>query len=61
MLFSKEEPKDLHAIGVISMFMASKMNEVFPLAMRTLHEKVVHKKISVELLSNKEMEMFKIF
>jgi hypothetical protein len=35
------------------MFMASKMNEIFPLRMKTVYEKIVHKKVSIEELRDK--------
>lgn len=35
----------LHIIGVVSMLVATKMDEVFPLKVKTVYEKIVHKKI----------------
>ena len=35
----------LHIIGVVTMLIATKMDEVFPLKIKTVHEKIVHKKI----------------
>jgi cyclin B len=35
----------LHIIGVISMLIATKMDEVYPLKIKTVYEKIVHKKI----------------
>lgn len=41
--------------------MASKLNEVFPLRMKTLYEKVVHKKVSVVELRDREADFLKLF
>lgn len=35
----------LHITGVTAMLIATKMDEVYPLKIRTVHEKIVHKKI----------------
>jgi hypothetical protein len=35
----------LHITGVTAMVMATKMDEVYPLKIRTVYEKIVHKKI----------------
>ena len=35
----------LHIVGVISMLLATKMNEIYPLKIRTVFEKIVHRKI----------------
>lgn len=35
----------LHIVGVISMLIATKMDEVYPLKIKTVYEKIVHKKI----------------
>jgi len=35
----------LHIIGVISMLLATKMEEVYPLKIKTVYDKIVHKKI----------------
>ena len=35
----------LHIIGVVSMLIATKMDEVYPLKIKTVYEKIVHKKI----------------
>ncbi len=35
----------LHIIGVVSMLLATKMDEVFPLKVKTVYEKIVHRKI----------------
>jgi hypothetical protein len=35
----------LHMIGVVSMLLASKMEEVYPLKMKTVYEKIGHCKL----------------
>ena len=40
-------PAQLHIIGVQSMFIATKMEEVYPLKMKTVYDKIAHKKISI--------------
>lgn len=47
-------PTQLHILGVQSMFIATKMEEVYPLKMKTVYEKIAHKKISVAELSEME-------
>ena len=44
------EPTDLHALGVVSMLMASKIHEVYPLRIGMVYEKIGHKKISMNKL-----------
>lgn len=36
----------LHIVGVSSMLIATKMDEVYPLKIKTVYDKIVHKKIS---------------
>ena len=40
--------EDLHSIGVTSMFLASKFEDIFPLKMKTIYEKIAHKKIEID-------------
>lgn len=44
----------LHIIGVISMLIATKMDEVYPLKVKTVFEKIVHKKIDKKELVDME-------
>jgi hypothetical protein len=50
--FSKEPMavpvEKLHLIGVVAMLIASKMEEVFPFRLKTIYEKIVHKKIAIK-------------
>ena len=50
-------PNQLHIIGVQSMFVASKMEEVYPLKMKTIFDKIAHKKIPVSELVNMEKKI----
>lgn len=48
---------DLHGIGVTAMFVASKFEDIFPIKMRTVYEKIAHKKISVEAIKKIELDL----
>lgn len=43
------------------MFIASKLNEVYPLRMKTLYEKIVHKKVAIEELRDREADLMRLF
>jgi hypothetical protein len=53
-----QEVSDLHLIGVTCMFMASKYEEIYPLRLSVVHEKIGHKKLSLDTIKQKEMEIF---
>lgn len=42
------EIADLHLIGVTSMFIASKYEDIYPLKMKMVFEKIAHKKLSID-------------
>jgi cyclin A len=48
----------LHIIGVTVMYIASKMDEIYPLKIKTIYEKIVHKKISKDALIEMERKIF---
>lgn len=51
-------PSKLHIIGVQSMLIASKMEEVYPLKIKTVYEKIAHKKLPLaELVQTEERIM----
>ena len=52
-----KEVKDLHIVGVTSMFVGSKYEDIFPLKMKTVHEKIVHERITIQAIKNQEMDM----
>lgn len=51
---------DLHVTGVTTMFIASKYEDIFPLKMKMVYEKIAHKKLSVEKIKSLEMEILKV-
>ena len=42
------------------MHVATKMEEVYPLKLKTVYEKIVHKKISKDCLTEMEMKLFAV-
>ncbi len=50
-------PQDLHLIGVTSMYLASKFVDIYPLRIRTVYEKISHKKLSMTEIIKKETEI----
>jgi hypothetical protein len=53
----KYDINDLHLAGVASMFLAAKFEEIYPLRIKVVHEKIAHKKFSKEEIRDKETEM----
>jgi len=51
------QPAELHLIGVTSMFMASKFEDIYPLRLKIVHEKIAHKKLSTQEIKEKETEI----
>lgn len=51
------EPQDLHLIGVTCMFTASKIQDIYPLRLKMVYEKIAHKKIPMEDIKKKESEI----
>ncbi len=51
------QPNELHLIGVAAMFMASKYEDIYPLRLRIVHEKISHKKLSCQEIKEKETEI----
>lgn len=41
------------------MFIASKYEDIYPLLLRTVFERIAHKKISVETIREKELEILR--
>jgi len=54
------EVGDLHVLGVTSMFVASKFEDIYPLKMKTVHEKIAHSKLDVEKIKTLELEIMRI-
>lgn len=57
---SPQEICDLHILGVTSMFIASKFEDVHPLKMKMVYEKIAHKKLSIEKIKSLELEFLKV-
>ena len=38
----KKDVGDLHLVGVVALFLASKIEDIYPLKMKTVHEKIAH-------------------
>jgi hypothetical protein len=51
---------DLHLVGVASMFIASKYQDVIPLRMKTVISKIGHNKFDAKSVSEKELEILKV-
>ena len=54
------EVSDLHIIGVTSMFIASKYEDIYPLKMKMVYEKIAHKKLPIEKIKSLEMDILKV-
>lgn len=50
----------LHCVGVTSMFIASKFEDINPLRMKTVDEKIAQKKIPVDKIKQQELEILKV-
>ena len=51
------QPVELHLIGVTSMFIASKYQDIYPLRLRVMQDKIAHRKLSCDDIKNKEDEI----
>jgi hypothetical protein len=56
---SPQEIADLHIMGVTAMFIASKYEDIYPLKMKMVFEKIAHKKIPVEKIKALELDYLK--
>lgn len=56
-IYSPQEVSELHLIGVTSIFIACKYEEIYPLRLQTVYERIAHKKLSCEQIKEKELEM----
>jgi len=50
---------DLHIIGVTTMFIASKYEDIYPLKMKMVFEKIAHRKLSIEEIKTLELDILK--
>ena len=46
-------------MGVTTMFIASKYEDIYPLKMKMVYEKIAHKKLPIEKIKNLEMDILK--
>jgi hypothetical protein len=53
--------KDVHSIGVTSMYLASKYEDIFPLHSKIVSEKIAHKAISAKDILRRELEFLAMF
>lgn len=53
------EVGDLHIIGVTCMFIASKYEDIYPLKMKMVYEKIAHKKLSIDKIKTLELDILK--
>eukprot|EP00826_Nyctotherus_ovalis_P061873 TRINITY_DN8853_c0_g3_i1.p1 TRINITY_DN8853_c0_g3~~TRINITY_DN8853_c0_g3_i1.p1 ORF type:complete len:396 (-),score=95.83 TRINITY_DN8853_c0_g3_i1:129-1316(-) len=56
---SRKEASELHLIGVTSMFLASKYEDIQPLRMSTVYEKIGHKKLEKASILECESDILK--
>jgi hypothetical protein len=54
------EISDLHIMGVTTMFIASKYEDIYPLKMKMVYEKIAHKKLPIEKIKGLEMDILKV-
>ena len=48
---------ELHIIGVTCMFVASKYEDIYPLKMKMVYEKIGHQKIAIEEIKALELDI----
>ena len=51
------EISDLHIIGVTCMFIASKYEDIYPLKMKMVYEKIAHSKLAIEDIKSLELDI----
>ena len=54
-----KEVSDLHVTGVTTMFIASKFEDIYPLKMKTVFEKIAHKKLDIQKIKTLELEIMR--
>ena len=55
-----KEMSDLHITGVTCMFIASKFEDIYPLKMKTVHEKIAHKKLEIAKMKELELDIMRV-
>ena len=56
-IYSPQDVSELHLIGVTTIFIACKFEEIYPLRLQTVHERIAHKKLAAEQIKSKELEI----
>ena len=51
------QPSELHLIGVTAMFIASKYQDIYPLRLKIVQDKIAHNKLSCQEIKDKEDEI----
>lgn len=54
-----KEVSDLHVTGVTCMFIASKYEDIIPLKMKMIFEKIAHKKLPIDKIKSLELDIIK--
>lgn len=54
-----KEISDLHITGVTCMFVASKFEDIYPLKMKTIYEKIAHQKLEINKIKALELDIMK--
>lgn len=55
----KRQISDLHIIGVTCMFIASKYEDIYPLKMKMVYEKIAHQKLAIADIKSLELDILK--
>jgi hypothetical protein len=53
------QPSELHLIGIVSMFIASKYQDIYPMRIKVIQEKIAHGKLSCDDIKKREEEIMK--
>lgn len=54
------ELHELHITGITCMFMASKYEDIYPLLMKTVFDKIGHKKIPIDTIRARELDILRV-
>jgi cyclin B len=55
------ENKNVHAIGITSMYLASKYEDIYPLHSKIVSDKIAHKAFSSSEILKKETDFLNLF
>lgn len=56
-----QQDKDVHLLGVTSIYLASKYEDVVPLHSKVVAEKIAHGAIEPKIITAKELEFLRMF